>query len=415
MSVRRIHPALLVVLGGVAAALHVGKLPPAIPVLREALGVSLVQAGFLLSLVQLAGMLFGLTVGLAADMLGLRRTMLTGLAMLSIASALGGAADSAATLMALRAVEGMGFLLASMPAPSLIRRLVEPGRVASALGLWGAYMPFGTALALLCGAPVMSWIGWPGWWKLAAAISTLMALWIWIAVPADPSAHRPREGASASWVSRLTCTLKSPGPWLVALSFAVYSGQWLAVIGFLPSMYAQAGLNASLAGAATALAAMVNMIGNIAAGRLLQRHVQPQRLLYAGFTAMALGALVAFSDVWGALDVKVAATLRYSGVLGFSMLGGLIPGTLFSLAVRLAPGEQTVSTTVGWMQQWSSLGQFAGPPLVALVASWVGGWHWSGAVTGCCALAGMLLARTIGGLLSGQRPASVGGQIVRKV
>ena len=415
MSAHRIHPALLVVFGGVAAALHVGKLPTALPVLRDALGVTLVQAGFLLSLVQLAGMLFGLAVGLAADSLGLRRTMIVGLAVLSLASAAGGVARSPATLMLLRAAEGMGFLLASMPAPSLIRRLVEPSRVSAALGLWGAYMPLGTALALLCGAPVMSWIGWPGWWWLIAVISTLMSLWIWAAVPPDPAVHRVRDGASSNWMSRLTWTLKSPGPWLVALSFAVYSGQWLSVIGFLPSMYAQAGLSASLAGAATALAALVNMIGNIGAGRLLQRHVQPQRLLYAGFTAMALGALVAFSDIWGGIDLKLAAGLRYAGVLGFSMFGGLIPGTLFSLAVRLAPGEQTVSTTVGWMQQWSSLGQFAGPPLVALVASWVGGWQWSGAVTGTCALAGMLLARVIGGLLSGKQKVRVPDQLVRKV
>jgi len=415
VSARRIHPALLVVLGGVAAALHVGKLPPALPVLREALGVSLVQAGFLLSLVQLAGMLFGLVVGLAADSLGLRRTMVTGLAMLSIASALGGTARSASMLMLLRAVEGMGFLLASMPAPSLIRRLVQPGRVSAALGLWGAYMPFGTALALLCGAPVMAWVGWSGWWWLIALMSTVMAIWIWAAVPADSPMHRVRDSAAASWTSRLTCTLQSPGPWLVALCFAVYSGQWLSVIGFLPSMYAQAGLSAAVAGAATALAAMVNMIGNIGAGRLLQRRARPQRLLYVGFTAMALGALSAFSNVWGALDPGLAAVLRYAGVLGFSMFGGLIPGTLFSLAVRLAPGEHTVSATVGWMQQWSSLGQFAGPPLVALVASWVGGWQWSGVVTGSCALVGMVLAHAIGVLLTREPVAESLTPFVKKV
>ena len=33
-----------------------GKLAPALPVLRESLHISLVQAGFLLSMVQLAGM-----------------------------------------------------------------------------------------------------------------------------------------------------------------------------------------------------------------------------------------------------------------------------------------------------------------------------------------------------------------------
>jgi MFS transporter, CP family, cyanate transporter len=395
VSARRINPALLIVLGGVAAALHVGKLPTAIPVLRAALGVTLLQAGFLLALVQLAGMLFGLFVGLAADALGLRRTMIAGLAILSLASAAGAAARSAELLMWLRAAEGMGFLLVAMPAPSLIRRLVDSNRVSAALGLWGAYMPFGTALALLCGVPVMSWVGWQGWWLLIAAISAVMALWIWAVVPRDLPAAAARERTSADWIRRLSRTLKSPGPWLVALCFAVYSGQWLSVIGFLPTIYAQSGLSATLVGAATALVALVNMIGNIAAGRLLQRNVPPQLLLYAGFAAMALGALAGFSDVWGALDPRLAAALRYAGVLGFSMVGGLIPGTLFSLAVRLAPGEQTVSTTVGWMQQWSSAGQFAGPPLVALVASWAGGWQWSGVVTATFACLGMLLARAL--------------------
>ena len=61
-AMRRLDPALLVVLGGVSAALHVGKLPPALPVLQQALGVTLLEAGFLLSLVQLAGMSLGLAV-----------------------------------------------------------------------------------------------------------------------------------------------------------------------------------------------------------------------------------------------------------------------------------------------------------------------------------------------------------------
>jgi hypothetical protein len=90
------------------------------------------------------------------------------------------------------------------------------------------------------------------------------------------------------------------------------------------------------------------------------------------------------------------AALRFVAVLLFSMLGGMIPSTLFSLAVRLAPGEGTVSTTVGWMQQWASFGQFAGPPLVAWVASGVGGWHWTWAVTGACSLLGLLLAWQLG-------------------
>src|SRR5512133_4403381 len=98
---RRIDPALLVVLGGISSALHVGKLPPALPVLQQALGVTLVQAGFLLSLVQLAGMALGLAVGLAADGIGLKRTMVAGLLLVGTASVAGGWATSAAPLLVL--------------------------------------------------------------------------------------------------------------------------------------------------------------------------------------------------------------------------------------------------------------------------------------------------------------------------
>jgi MFS family permease len=397
---RQVDPALLVVLGGVSAALHVGKLAPALPALAQSLGVSLIQAGFLLSRVQLAGMTLGLAVGLAADGLGLKRTMVGGLLLLSAAGLAGGWARDPATLMVLRAAEGLGFLLASMPAPSLIRRLVMPARMHTTLGLWGAYMPVGTALALLCGPVVIAVAGWPGWWWVLAAVSGLMALWLWRVLPADPHHATPAmDGEAHGWPMRLRQTLSAPGPWLVALCFAAYSGQWLAVIGFLPTVYAQAGLAGPLAGAATAVAAAVNMVGNIASGRILQRGGRPHHLLYLGFATMALGGFLAFAPIWDAVDVRVGAVARYGAVLMFSAVGGLIPGTLFSLAVRLAPGERTVSTTVGWMQQGSSLGQFAGPPLVGWLAVRAGGWQWSWVVTGACAAAGLCLAALIGAVL----------------
>jgi MFS transporter, CP family, cyanate transporter len=397
-------PALLVVLGGVFAALHVGKLPPALPALRDALAVSLLESGFLLSLVQLAGMSLGLVVGLAADGLGLKRTMVAGLLTLSGASLLGGWSRSAEELMVMRAFEGLGFLLASMPAPGLIRRLVEPERMQTTLGLWGAYMPFGTAVAFLLGPYVIAAVGWRAWWWLLGALSLAMAAWLWWALPQDvgrprtPGApHAPH--ATHAWHERLGRTLHARGPWLIALTFAMYSGQWLAVIGFLPTVYADAGLGVGIAAMATALAAAINMAGNIASGLLLRRDVPAHRLLYCGFAGMAAGAFLAFAPVWGSVDPALAAVLKYAAVLIFSAVGGLIPGTLFSLSVALAPDERTISTTVGWMQQWSSLGQMAGPPLVAWVAMRAGGWQWSWAVTGACAACGALSAAMIAGLL----------------
>jgi MFS transporter, CP family, cyanate transporter len=94
------------------------------------------------------------------------------------------------------------------------------------------------------------------------------------------------------------------------------------------------------------------------------------------------------------------ALVRYLGVLLFSAVGGLVPGTLFALAVRVAPDDGAVSTTVGWMQQWSAFGQFVGPPLVAWAAARAGGWHVTWWVTGACALAGMCIASAMSRFLA---------------
>ncbi len=375
----------LVVAAGGVAALQVGKLPPALPALQTELGLSLMQSGFLLSMVQLAGLTLAVFMGVWADGMGLKRSMVRGLLLLALASAAGGMSTSVTVLLVCRALEGLGLLLVALPAPALIRRLVPPRQLAGMLGVWGAYMPTGTALALLVGPLFIPAWGWPAWWWLFAAVSLAMALWIARAIPADPPAAGGQ--GSAGMLQRLRRTLGARGPWLVALSFGLYSGQWLAVVGFLPFIYAAAGVGGALLGVLTALAAAVNMGGNMASGRLLQRGWLPRSTLWLGFGAMALGstlAFAAFTEGW--------PWLRFAGVLLFSGVGGLVPGTLFSLAVRLAPGEQQVAATVGWVQQLSALGQFIGPPVTAALAARAGGWELTPLFTVGCCVGGALLA-----------------------
>lgn len=383
----------LVVAAGGCAALHVGKLPPAIPVLQAQIGLTLPQAGFLLSFVQLAGMSLGLLVGLMADRWGLRRSILVGLALLATGSLVGARTVSVPLLLGLRGLEGLGLLLVALPAPALIRRLVPLQQIAAMLGVWGAYMPIGTAAALLLGPTVIGAGGWPVWWSGLGLAAIGLFVAVWIGVPADPSFPRvcqyPEARSEATVVSvgeRLRLTLASPVPWLLAACFAVYSSQWLAVIGFLPKMYGDSAVSPALVAPLTALAAGINLTGNIAAGRLLTAGYTPQMILWAGYGGLAFGAWTAFSDTLAA-----PFGLRFMGVCLFSAVGGLVPGTLFTLAVRLAPRADTVSTTVGWMQQWSSAGQFLGPPAVALLAGRQGSWGQTWIVTGTCSFIGCLL------------------------
>ena len=111
----------LVVAAGGVAALQVGKLPPALPALQAELGLSLLAAGVLLSMVQLAGLTLAVFMGVWADGMGLKRSMVRGLLLLALASAAGGMVHSVAWLLALRAIEGLGFFqnrsLLNMPTP----------------------------------------------------------------------------------------------------------------------------------------------------------------------------------------------------------------------------------------------------------------------------------------------------------
>jgi predicted MFS family arabinose efflux permease len=146
--------------------------------------------------------------------------------------------------------------------------------------------------------------------------------------------------------------------------------------------------------------AAANMVGNLTAGRLLQRGWRATHLLACGYLAMGLGALATFG-------LGMPANAQYVAVFGFSLLGGLIPATLFSLAVKLSPDEGSVSSTVGFMQQLSCLGQFFGPPLVGFLASAVGGWRWTWVATGLCSLLGLVLVRVLGQILYSRSDSSL--------
>lgn len=396
---------------GVVAAMHVGKLPPALPVLREAFDMPLVQAGFLLSTVQLGSMLLGLVLGLSAQRIGLRRSLLAGLWLLAAASLAGTLSGSAAGLLVARAAEGVGVLLVALAAPSLLRRIVPPRRQALRLGLWGTYMPSGTGLALLVGPLVMVAVGWTGWWTALGLLSAVMAMAAARWVPADghPTPAQGSTSPTAAAGGALSATLRRPAPWLLAACFGAYSAQWLTVIGFLPSIYAEAGIGAGAAGVLTAVAALANAAGNVAGGRLLHRGAAALALLWTGFAAMAVGAVVAFA--W---PDTLPFPVRFAAVLVFSGVGGLVPSTLFALGGRASPDPRAMPVVVGLLTQGTGAGQFLGPPAAAWWAASHGGWSQMGWVTGSAALVGAALAWALHRAIARSASTSSGGAGLRR-
>jgi EmrB/QacA subfamily drug resistance transporter len=104
---------------------------------------------------------FLLLGGRMADLLGRRRVFMAGFALFAVASFAGGLATSGGTLIAARAVQGLGAAILSPAALSLVTTTFAEGAERNtALGVWGAVAAGGGAAGSLLGGVITQTLGW---------------------------------------------------------------------------------------------------------------------------------------------------------------------------------------------------------------------------------------------------------------
>ena len=77
--------------GGLVAGAYICKVPPALPTLRAELGLTLVESGFIATMLNVMGGLAGMLAGVLADRFGQKRLALLGLAVMCGGGLLGAA------------------------------------------------------------------------------------------------------------------------------------------------------------------------------------------------------------------------------------------------------------------------------------------------------------------------------------
>lgn len=365
------HCVLFLVGAGIVAAFQIGKAPAALPLLRADLGLSLVAAGWVISMFNVIGIALGMLIGAYADRFGHRRIVLGGLGLVAAASLAGACAQGAATLLASRFIEGLGFMVVVVATPSLIVRASDPADLKLALGAWSCYMPAGTAAMMALSPVLLAPFGWRGLWLANAVLAAGFALAL---AGATRNLSPIKSAAQTSIMKDVGVTLAARGPLLLALIFACYTLQFLAVLGFLPTILVEAeGLPQARAAALTALAIAANVPGNLIGSYLLHNGAPRWLLIVGANVIMGLCAL-------GIYDADLPLWLRYGLCVALSLSGGGIPPTVLGAAPVHAPSPRLVATTNGLIMQGSNLGQSIGPPALAAIAAAVGDWHWSPAV-----------------------------------
>jgi EmrB/QacA subfamily drug resistance transporter len=133
----------------------------ALPKVRTALGfspsdLSWVQNAYALAFGGL--MLLGARAG---DILGRRRVFLTGVSLFTIASLLGGLAQTAGMLLAARALQGVGAAIAAPAALTLLIMSFQEGPPRNrALGYYSLVSSGGGSVGLVLGGMLTGWVSW---------------------------------------------------------------------------------------------------------------------------------------------------------------------------------------------------------------------------------------------------------------
>jgi hypothetical protein len=269
--------------------------------------------------------------------------------------------------------EGLGFVLVVLAAPGLLPGLSAPDHRRLVVGAWGAYMPVGSGLAALLVPPVVASTGWPAAWLLDALLALLAALAVARWVPGAPARRLPgREG--------LLQAVRSPGVVSLAVVFALYAGQYLAVLGLFPAVLVHdGGIPLRTAGVLSGLAFLVNAPGNLLGAYLLHRGVPRWRLVVVGSLCMA-------GTVWAGQDAGLPLGARIGAVVSFSFLAGLVPSALFSGVTALTAGTPAAGASVGLLMQGSSVGQLLVPPLVIAAGAAASSWAAQPALLSCLGL-----------------------------
>ncbi len=407
-----------VCLGYSAIILDGSVLNVALPTIRHDLGHSMAAAQWVLSGYTLALSALLLTAGALGDRIGLRRMLLGGVALFTVASAACASAPDIGALVAARVIQGVG-AAALLPAtlaviPHLFTRSAERARATVA---WVAAGAISVAIGPLVGGVLIDAFGWRSIFLINLPIGVLSAALTWVSVPETERHRVPVDQAgqvtvavalgllaaglilagSAGWGAPATLGLLAGGVtagaafWLVerrgrhpmlppsflrhrVRAVAVFSAGLMGFVFYgtllVMSLYFQDVRGDSPGAAGAALLPLT--VGSIAAPLVLYRPLARRfghpAMLTAGFTCCALGTITLGwvgpqTSYWLAL-----AGLLLTGVastVAFSALTSLLVASVPPRQSGLGSGLQNTARQAGALFAVSLLGSVLNTALMA--------------------------------------------------
>ena len=352
-----------------------------LPEVALATGLAPWQVGLLTTLPVLCLGVFAPLAPQLARLWGAERSLLGALVLIALGTACR-ALGPVWALFSFSILTGAAIATANVLLPALVKRDFQ----ARSAWLTGAYVTAisgGAALAAAVTIPVETALG--GGWRLGLAIwaaPVVVICLIWL-----PLAGSGAQGARAG-AAPVPGLWRHPLAWSVALFMGFQSALAFCVLGWLPPILRERGLDAETAGLVLSVLILVQLATSLTIPAAAARRPDQR----------GLALLLSLAATGGLLGLLLAPL---SGVWVWAVVQGLAQGGLFSLALTLvllrSADSQTASQLSGMAQGVGYVPAALSPLGVGLLHQWTGGFE---AVAGLAAVIGLGLV--LSGLIAGQ-------------
>ncbi|MGK5731360.1 CynX/NimT family MFS transporter [Streptomyces sp. URMC 124] len=358
---------------------------------RADLGMSGTVAGLLTSVPAFCFAVFGLAAPRLARRFGPAAVVCAGMALIAAGLAVRPSAGGVPGFLALSVLALAGIAVSNVLMPLVVRRWF-PDRVGPMTGLYSMAIAAGAAGAAAGTVPLAETMGrsWRlglGAWALLAAAAGLL----WLVAARRGRTDGSAEPAAAGRDAPRTSITRSPTAWALGVFFGIQATGAYIVMGWMPAIFRDAGVSASVAGVLSA----VTMLTGVPLAFVLPRLAA--RLPHQGVLVVALACfgLAGYAGLWLA---PAAGAWLWAVLLGVSNSAFTLALTLIGMRARTGGGVVRLSA---FAQSTGYLISIPGPLLVGWLNERTGGWDVPLAL-----MAALMVPQVVAGVLAG-RPRTV--------
>jgi sugar phosphate permease len=371
----------LLVVSGIINYMDRGTLAVANSAIRQEMGVSLVEMGWLLSAFAWSYALAQLPVGWMVDRIGPRRLLGFGLVLWSLAQAAGGLVRTFTQFFASRVILGLGEAPQFPSAARVVSNWFPVRERGVPTGIFNAASPLGSALAPPILTLLIVYLDWRWMFVLMGVLGLAMAA-VWFALYRDPvslnlgpaEAAYLAEGASAETAPTHEVGF---GDWLALFRHLTTWGMILGFFGsvylnwvyltWLPGYLTQArGMDLVTTGMAASVPFFCGFVGCLVAGWF------SDKLTRQSASPMAARKLPIVLTMLGMAGFTVPAALVQSNVIALACISVVVflanasSASAWALATAAAPSNRIAS--LGALQNF---GGFLGGALAPIVTGYI--------------------------------------------